>query len=109
MSTYAGVGGAVMGSLAALYGKSVNIDQKIVMRGRDAAIAAVPLLSNRRGTRLKTGTLSLQFGSYVHEMREALMPFAMRALVATFKILPVHHRSRDRAALKRLWRVSLRL
>jgi len=76
-ASYAGVGGAIFGSFAALYGRLTRVDRKLQQHSRDAAVAAMPLLSNRRGMRLKTGTLMLQAGSYLHALREFFTPRAM--------------------------------
>ena len=111
-ASYAGVGGAIFGSLAALYGRLTRVDRKLQQHSRDAAVAAMPLLSNRRGMRLKTGTLMLQAGSYLHALREFFTPRAMRCLILARKALPAAqrvHRRREWPALTRLWQLSLRL
>ena len=111
-ASYAGVGGAIFGSFAALYGRLTRVDRKLQQHSRDAAVAAMPLLSNRRGMRLKTGTLMLQAGSYLHALREFFTPRAMRCLILARKSLPAAqrvHRRREWLALTWLWRLSLRL
>ena len=112
VASYAGVVGSLFGSLAALYGRLTRVDRKLQQHSRDAAVAAMPLLSNRRGMRLKTGTLMLQAGSYLHALREFITPRAMRCLILARKALPAAqrvHRRREWPALTRLWRLSLRL
>jgi hypothetical protein len=107
-ASYAGVGGAIFGSFAALYGRLTRVDRKLQQHSRDAAVAAMPLLSNRRGMRRKTGTLMLQAGSYLHALREFFTPRAMRCLILARKALPAAqrvHRRREWLALTWLWRL----